>query len=387
MVQVVSGQAGIQTGAECTDHYVPFLVGKKVAVVANQSSLIGSTHLVDSLLSLGVDIKKIYSPEHGFRGVADAGKAVKNGVDPKTGLTVISLYGKNHKPSKESLSGIDLVIFDLQDVGARFFTYFSTMCYVMEACAESNVAVLILDRPNPNGYYIDGPILEPKYASFVGKHPIPIVHGLTAAEYARMANKEGWLAGGIQCELQWVLCRNYSHSSYYILPVKPSPNLTNSVAIRWYPTLALFEGIEMSIGRGTDFPFQVIGHPDFPDFGFSFKPEPRPGAASSPRFNGKLCHGIDLRNDTAFVYGNELQLDVLIFAYENYRNKAEFFNSFFLNLSGTSQLKDAIISGRSANEIREGWQDGLQRYQKMRAKYLLYEDSPIIVEKYGAKEE
>lgn len=375
----------IRVGAERTEEYLPLLAGKRVAAVANQSSLIGQVHLVDSLLSAGVQLVRIFSPEHGFRGTADAGEKVNASIDARTGLEIVSLYGSNYKPAADKLSDIDLVLFDLQDVGARFYTYFATMHHVMEACAQAGVTFMVLDRPNPNGGSIDGPILESAYKSIVGMHPVPLMHAMTAAEYAQMINGQGWLADEIQCPLQWVACSGYSHAESYELPVRPSPNLPNALSIAWYPTLGLFEGTVMSMGRGTDFPFQVVGHPVYPPTGFSFTPESRPGASKNPPYKDQLCNGIDLRTDSLFAPGSGIQLGLLIYVFNHFPEKDKFFNSFILKLCGTAQLRDAILSGKSEEAIRAQWQPGLVEFQAIRTKYLLYPDSQEIIERFGGK--
>lgn len=359
-------------GAERTDEYLPLLQGKQVAIVGNQTSMVGKTHLVDTLLRSGISVKKIFTPEHGFRGTADAGASVNNAIDHITGLPLISLYGKHKKPTTEDLQGIDIVVFDIQDVGARFYTYISTMHYVMEACAENKLEFLVLDRPNPNGFYVDGPVLKPTCTSFVGMHPVPIVHGMTIAEYAQMINGEQWLRNGVQCTLRVVTCKGYDHSVKYQLPVAPSPNLPNMQAIYLYPTLCLFEGTAMSVGRGTDFPFQVIGHPQFKDSSFVFVPESKTGA-SNPLYEFKKCFGIDYRT---YPTDSIHQLDISIwkYAYKNFGGQEAFFNRFFINLSGTPELQRSLELGLSEEKIRESWQQDLALFKKTRAKYLLYKD-------------
>ncbi|HEY8399691.1 MAG TPA: DUF1343 domain-containing protein, partial [Cytophagaceae bacterium] len=297
----------IITGAEQLEQYLSLLKNKNVALVVNQTSVVGKTHLVDTLLSLGIKVRKIFSPEHGFRGDADAGERVNNEIDAKTGLPIVSLYGNNKKPNKESLKDVDIVIFDIQDVGVRFFTYISTMHYIMEACAENNKKVLILDRPNPNGHYVDGPVLDLKHKSFVGMHPIPIVHGLTVGELAMMINGEKWLDSGRTCDLQVIKVKNYDHKKRYSLPVKPSPNLPNDLSIQLYPHLCLFEGTTLSVGRGTEFPFQVVGHPNKAYGTFQFTPKSIPGMAKSPLHENKVCYGIDLRSLSGEESGFQLK--------------------------------------------------------------------------------
>ncbi len=366
----------IKTGAAQTEKYIPLLQNKKIAIVANHSTIINGSHLVDSLLSLNIDIKKIFSPEHGFRGKADAGEYVKNYIDEKTGLPVISLYGSSKKPDLKDLEGIDLVVFDLQDVGVRFYTYISTMHFVMEACAEMNIEMLILDRPNPNGFYVDGPILDTIYKSFVGMRPVPIVHGMTVAEYAQMINGEGWLKDKMQCKLSIIPCANYTHDSLYELPVNPSPNLQNMLSVYLYPSLGFFEGTSLSVGRGTKFPFQVFGGPNLKNVEFTFIPGSINGASKYPKHRDKRCYGIDLRNIDIndLIAQKKINLEWILFGYQNVENQEEFFNSFFYNISGNNQLKEQIIQGKSAEEIRGSWQSDLEKFKKIRKKYLIYKD-------------
>lgn len=359
-------------GAERMSSYLPILQGKNVVIVGNQTSMVKNTHLVDTLLHSGISVKKIFTPEHGFRGTADAGASVANGIDTKTGLPIVSLYGKHKKPTVEDLQNIDIVVFDIQDVGARFYTYISTMHYVMEACAENNVDILVLDRPNPNGFYVDGPVLKTTCTSFVGMHTVPIVHGMTIAEYATMINGEKWLKNGISCKLQYVLCENYDHSTKYTIPIAPSPNLPNMQAIYLYPTLCLFEGTTLSVGRGTDFPFQVIGHPNYKNKDFYFVPESKTGA-SSPLYEFKKCYGVDYRHYPTDSI-NKLDISIWINAYKNYEGQDPFFNRFFINLSGTPELQRSLELGLSEEKIRESWQQDLNLFKKTRAKYLLYKD-------------
>jgi len=368
----------IVVGANQTALYLPILKGKRVGIVANQTSVIfkndkenTNTHVVDSLLALNLDIKKVFAPEHGFRGTADAGEVIKDGVDVKTNLPIVSLYGKNKKPSVAQLKDLDLVIFDIQDVGARFYTYISSLHYVMEACAEQHIPVLILDRPNPNGHYFDGPILEKAHKSFVGMHPIPTVHGMTIGEYAKMINGEKWLTNGVQCELQVIPVKNYNHNIAYSLPIKPSPNLPNDKSINLYPSLCFFEGTNVSAGRGTETQFQIFGSPFLSAeiFPFQFKPQPNHGA-KYPRYENKLCYGEDL---TAVENLKALNLNWLIKAYNNTENKSVFFTSFFTKLAGTKKLQQQIEAGLSAEEIKTTWTEGLEAFEKTRAKYLIYE--------------
>ncbi len=354
-------------GAERLTAYLPGLKGKRVAMVVNHTSTVGRTHLVDTLLANGIAVKKIFAPEHGFRGEADAGEHVSNSTDKKTGLPLISLYGSNKKPTAEQLADVDVVIFDIQDVGARFYTYISTMHYAMEACAENGKKLLVLDRPNPNGHYFDGPVLKPQFKSFVGMHPIPVVHGLTVGELARMINGEGWLTGGAKCELEVVQADGYTHRTKYIVPVRPSPNLPNEASIRLYPSICFFEAAPVSVGRGTPYPFQVVGGPDRSFGSFTFTPVSTPGAKNPP-LQGQQCYGLDLRSDTL----NSFTLRYVIDFYNKSSNKEKFYNSFFDKLAGTDALRKQIAAGLSEAEIRKTWQADLDAYRAMRKKYLLY---------------
>ena len=359
-------------GAERMGEFLPLLQGKRVAVVGNQTSMVGNTHLVDTLLKCGIQVKKILTPEHGFRGTADAGAKVADGVDNVTGLPLVSLYGSHKKPTKEDLADVDFVVFDIQDVGARFYTYISTMHYVMEACAENNVKFLVLDRPNPNGHYVDGPVLDMKYKSFVGMHPVPIVHGMTIAEYARMINGEKWLANGVQCDLQYVTCEGYDHTIWYSLPVAPSPNLSTDVAIALYPTLCLFEGTVMSVGRGTDKPFEMVGCPDFADTSFFFTPKSKQGA-SKPMYENQKCYGRNY-GSTSLYDVTSIRIGIWKDIYKNYTGTKPFFNSFFTKLAGTPELQKMLEEDKSEDEIRASWQNDLEAFRHVRQKYLLYKD-------------
>lgn len=359
--------------------YAPYIKGKNLGLVVNHTSTVGNKHLIDDLIHRDCEVKKIFAPEHGFRGKADAGEKVKNGVDTKTGLPIVSLYGKNKKPKPSDLEGLDLIIFDIQDVGARFYTYTSTMTYIMEACAENNIPLLILDRPNPNGHYVDGPILQPTQKSFIGLHPVPIVHGLTVAEYARMINGEGWLANGVQCELYHVECLNYNHSKFYKLPIAPSPNLPNMKSIYLYPSLCLFEGTTgVSVGRGTDQQFQVFGHPAAKG-GYSFVPVPKEGA-KHPKQQGKKCHGENLStlSDNHLQQETQLDLNFILNMYQQLpaADQTDFFrkDGFFNLLAGNKTLKEQIIAKKTAEAIRASWQKELEAYKQLRKKYLLYKD-------------
>jgi len=361
-------------GAYQIDQYKHLIEGKSIAIVANQTSMTGKTHLVDTLLSMGINVSSIFAPEHGFRDMADAGDRIADGKDAQTGVPIISLYGGQLKPTPENLKGIDVVIFDIQDVGVRFYTYGSTLHYVLEACAENNVECIVLDRPNPNGFYVDGSIADTAYRSFVGMHPIPVVHGMTIGEYARMLNGEGWLRNGVKCRLTVIKCKNYTHKTAYELPVKPSPNLPNQTSIYLYPSICFFEGTNISLGRGTPFPFQVYGSPKLPDTGFSFTPESVPGAKNPPLL-GVKCYGVDLRNAIAekIVPSPKLNLEWVINAYNAYPDKDNFFIPYFDVLASGPTLREQILKGMSAEEIRYSWKEGLEKFGKIRAKYMLYE--------------
>ncbi|NLO02163.1 MAG: DUF1343 domain-containing protein [Bacteroidales bacterium] len=366
----------IITGADQTDEYVPYLKGRNVAMAINNSSTIGNALSLDSLLSLGVNVKKVFTPEHGLRG-----DNVYDSIDSRTGLPAVSLFRGKHKPTKEDLEGIDMVIFDKQDVGTRFYTYLATLHYVMEACAENNVEVIVLDRPNPNDSYVDGPVLEERFKSFVGLNPVPIVHGMTFGEYAGMLNGEGWLANGVQCKLKVVTLLNYKHGKPYILPVKPSPNLNTQQSILLYPSLCWFEGTVISEGRGTCMPFQILGHPALKDkYDFNFTPVSIPAMSTNPKHLGETCYGLDLRNyDTdRFRKTGKLNLDWLLELYNAYPDKENFFRQgtdgsySFDRLVGNDQLRKQIIEGLTEKEIRNSWEPGLSEFKKIREKYLIY---------------
>lgn len=339
---------------------------KNIAVVGNQTSVIQNTHLVDTLLELGVKVKLVFSPEHGFRGVEDAGAHINNEIDQRTGLQIFSLHGENKKPSINQLKNIDIIIFDIQDVGARFYTYISTLHYVLEAASEQNIQVLVLDRPNPNGHYIDGPILEEKFKSFIGMHPIPIVHAMTIGEYAKMIIGEKWIEN--TCDLKVIEMVNYNRSEIYDLPIKPSPNLPNKRAVNLYPSLCLFERTTISIGRGTNYPFQHYGAP-FIKSSYSFSPKSGPGS-KYPKHENKICYGINLRYQKNIL--NSLNINWLIKCYDQSLDKEKFFTLNFDKLAGTDQLRKQITSGLSAEKIKESWQEGLTKFKKTRAKYLIY---------------
>ncbi|MBO6881203.1 DUF1343 domain-containing protein [Winogradskyella sp.] len=378
----------IVVGADQTEQYLPLLKGKRVGVVANQTSVIfkeiatsrkknetrndsSFVHLVDSLLDLDINIKKVFSPEHGFRGTADAGEKVKDGMDTKTGLPIFSLHGKHKKPTKEQLEDLDIVVFDIQDVGVRFYTYISTLHYVMEACAENNVPLLILDRPNPNGNYVGGPVLEKEHSSFLGMHPIPLVHGMTIGEYAQMINGEKWLSNGVTCDITVIEMENYNHDSFYSLPIRPSPNLPNDLSITLYPSLGLFEGTNINAGRGTEFQFQRYGAPflDKSHYEFSYTPKPNFGS-KYPKHKDDVCYGANLTNVNA---EREFTLKYVMDAYNHATDKSKVFNTAnFTKHAGTAKLQQQIEAGLSEAEIRATWKDDLDDYKEMRVKYLIY---------------
>ena len=372
-----ASETALRTGAECMERYLPLLEGKRVAVCGNQTSVVAKTHLVDTLLSRKVNIVKLFCPEHGFRGQAEAGATIASGKDPLTGLPVVSLYGKNKKPTAEQLQGVDVVLFDLQDVGCRFYTYISTLHYVMEAAAENGVKVIVLDRPNPNGFYVDGPVLEPAYKSFVGMHPVPVVYGMTIGEYARMINGEKWLANGVQCDLTVIKIEGYTHETRYVLPVAPSPNLQTAEAIYLYPSLCLFEGTNVSVGRGTDQPFEMYGAPGMLSGGYRFTPRAIPGVSENPPFKGQECRGYLLHDIAAENLNNpgRLNLSYLLTAYRDCADKASFFlkNNFFDKLAGTDQLRKQLLVGANEEEIRASWEPDLEKFRHIREQYLLYE--------------
>ena len=367
-----SCQKQITISAANVDAYIPLLKQKKVGIVAHQASVISSVkntiHLVDMLKKSGISIKKVFAPEHGFRGTADAGEKVENRIDSKTQLPIISLYGKNRKPNKEQLKGIEIIVFDLQDVGVRFYTYLSTLHNVMEACAENNIPLIVLDRPNPNAHYIDGPVLNLEHKSFVGMHPVPIVYGMTIGEYAQMINGEKWLANSIKCDLTVIPLQNYTHQTTYELKVRPSPNLPNKQSIALYPSLCLLEPTRVSIGRGTDLQFQVYGHPGFPKTEFSYIPKSNFGS-KNPKHKGQICYGENL---TTVNPPSRIELKWLLNAYSNFSEKDSFFLKGFERISGVSNLKNQLIEGASEKTIRDSWTDGLNEFKKTRIKYLLY---------------
>ena len=366
------GQHKIIPAAEQIATYAPLIKGKNVGLVAHKASILidkGKTiHLVDKLSSSDIALKKIYAPEHGFRGNADDGEKIKNTVDQKTGLPILSLYGKQRKPSSEMLSQIEVMLFDLQDVGARFYTYLSTLHYVMEACAENNIPLIVLDRPNPNAHYVDGPVLDMAHKTFVGMHPVPIVYGMTIGEYAQMINGEGWLENGLKVDLTVIPIKNYTHKTPYRLPVRPSPNLPNAQSVALYPSLCLLEPTIISIGRGTNTQFQIYGHPDFKELDFSFTPQPNFNY-KNPKLKGQLCYGIDLQT---IVPPKKIELKWLLDAYDRSPNKSSFFLKGFTRIAGNTLLQKQIEAGLGETEIRASWEDGLKKFNKIRAKYLIY---------------
>lgn len=366
-------QKEIQVGARQTAKYFPMLKDKRIGMVVNQTSVIEDMSTVDSLLHAGLAVKTIFSPEHGFRGDADAGAQVKDGKDIQTGLPIISLYGKNKKPTAAQFADLDYIIFDIQDVGARFYTYISTLHYVMQTCAESGTKLIVLDRPNPNGHYIDGPILEQAHSSFVGLHAIPIVHGMTVGEYAQMLNGLSWLGDKLTCDLTVIPCLHYTHSTPYTLPIKPSPNLPNNRSIYLYPSLCLFEGTTVSVGRGTDKQFQIMGHPESTIGEDSFTPVPMPGA-THPKHKDQACRGYDLSamDLTEAHQARGINLDYLIQFYQDAKDKEAFFIPFFTKLAGTKTLQLQIEQGMSAAEIKATWQEGLRKFEAQRNPFLLY---------------
>lgn len=380
--------AGISPGIEQFEAYRSRLAGKKVGIVANQTSVVrpeqgnypnvlkaadGYVHSVDFLRSRGIQLTCIFCPEHGFRGEADAGEKVGDYRDEATELPVISLYGKKKKPLPDDLKEVEVMVFDIQDVGVRFYTYISSLHYVMEACAENGIPLIVMDRPNPNAFYTDGPLLDMQYRSFVGMHPVPVVYGMTIGEYARMINGEGWLKEGIRCELTVVPCREWTRDMIYELPRKPSPNLPDRVSVMLYPSVCFFEGTVVSEGRGTYTPFQVFGHPCLNNMDYVFTPQSIPGMSKSPKCLGEKCFGIDLRGKYEEVReGKRLRIDWLVLAYQNYAGKESFFTPFFEKLAGTSRLRKDIEAGKSEAEIRHSWQAGLDRFEQVRKKYLLY---------------
>ena len=373
---VFKTSSDLQVGAERMDEYLPLILGKTIAVVANHTSMIKQTHLVDSLISLRVKIKCVFAPEHGFRGNFSYGQHIASQVDEGTGLFIVSLYGKNMKPTQQVLKDVDVVLFDIQDVGARFFTYISTLQKVMEACAEQNKTLIVLDRPNPNGFYIDGPVLEKSHSSFVGMNQVPVVYGLTIGEYALMLNGERWLANQVQCQLSVIKIKNYDHNDLYQLPIRPSPNLPDMTSVYLYPSLCFFEGTRVSIGRGTDKPFKMIGYPGFRDGDVQFTPKSLPGIADHPVYEDTLCNGLDVEEFGKLYALNfkSIYLFWLKEMHDTYPDKENFFNSFFEKLAGNDQLRKQISDGKNEADIRKSWQNDLNKYKIIRKKYLLYND-------------
>jgi len=365
----------ITPGAVQLERYLLLLQNKKIAIVVNHSSVIGKRHLLDVLLEHGIKVQKIFVPEHGFRGKADAGAHIKNSKDRSTGIPIVSLYGKHKKPTKADLKGIDLILFDIQDVGVRFYTYLSTLHYVMEAGAEQKIPLVVLDRPNPNGHYVDGPVLKKRFRSFVGLDPVPVVYGMSIGEYAAMLNGERWLKHGVQVKLTVIPLLHYRHDSFYSLAVKPSPNLPNDRAVALYPSLAFFEGTRISAGRGTGNPFQLYGAPGYADKRFTFVPRARAGA-KYPKYKGKRCYGVDLsKRSMQSIRGEKhLNLSYLLDAYAHYGDKKDFFlkNRFFDRLAGTDVLRKEVEKGVSEKEIRKSWKKDLEKFREIRRKYLLY---------------
>ena len=365
----VFGQSRILTASEQIEEYLPIIRGKKIGMVVNQTSLVGNTHLVDTLVSLGIDIKRIFAPEHGFRGDIDRGAKVRNTRDKNSGAPIVSLYGKNYKPTSRQVQDLDYMIYDIQDVGVRCFTYTSTLHYVMEACAENNVKLLIFDRPNPNGHYVDGPVMEKEFQSYVGKHPIPLVYGMTIGELGTMINGERWLKGGVKCDMEVITLKEYTHQSTYELPIRPSPNLPDKQSVALYPTLVWFEGTPVSVGRGTFEPFQVVGYPD-PKYGaFSFIPKSIEGMQNNPVHEGLKCYGLDLR---AITPPNRIELEYLVKFYSLAGSPKDYFSPIFNLLVGTDEVKEMIEAGKTAEEIRSSWQPELDNFKLLRSNYLLY---------------
>lgn len=368
-------QTRVIPGDEQTSEYFPILKNKRIALFSNHTGMIGDKHLLDILLENEFNVVAIFSPEHGFRGNADAGERVSSATDPQTGVPILSLYdGKEKRPGKASMQKFDILVMDIQDVGLRFYTYYITMCRLMDACAEHGKQVLLLDRPNPNGHYVDGPLLDMKYKSGVGWLPIPIVHGMTLGELALMVNGEGWLPGSRQCDLSVIKCRNYTHRTMYRLPIAPSPNLPDMKSVYLYPSTCYFEATPVSLGRGTDLPFQVYGHPDMTGYNYSFTPRSVPGAKNPPLL-GKLCHGVNLSNlSDEEIRQRGIDLSYVIDAYRNLKMGDRFFSSFFELLTGTDYVRQMIKEGKSADEIKARWKDDVENFKVQRKPYLLYEE-------------
>ncbi|MBN2730252.1 MAG: DUF1343 domain-containing protein [Bacteroidales bacterium] len=371
------GDSTVLTGAERCDAYFPLLEGKRIALVVNHTSMIGNIHLADSLFKAGFNIVKIFAPEHGFRGDHSDGDLINNEKDEKTGASIVSLFGSKFKPTAQDLSDVDIVLFDIQDVGVRFYTFISTMHYVMEACAENNKKFLVLDRPNPNGHYVDGPMLDLKYRSFIGMHPIPLVHGLTVGELAMMINGEKWLSNEIQCDLEVIQCKNYNHSCLYQLPIMPSPNLVSMDAVYLYPSLGLLEGTVVSVGRGTHQAFEIFGHPLLKNTDIEFTPQSIKGMSENPKFLGKKCYGFNVKAfATEYIkYNSSIYLFWLLELYKELSPQTEFWRKdVFDKLAGSDKLRTQIEEDLNVEEITSSWLFDLQEYKRMRKKYLLYPD-------------
>lgn len=366
----------IEVGAAQLKEYLPLLEGKRVAMMVNQTSMIGNAHVVDTLLMWGVNIVKIFAPEHGFRGDHSAGAHVNSTTDKKTGLPIVSLYGSSRKPSADMVNGLDVILFDIQDVGVRFYTYISSMHYLMESCSENDIEMMVLDRPNPNGHYVDGPVLDIKYKSFIGMHPVPLVHGMTVGEFATMINGENWLSNGKPCKLTVIKCKNYTHDSLYQLPVRPSPNLPTMESIYLYPSLGLFEGTNVSVGRGTDHPFELLGRPQQKTGSYSFTPTPIPGVADHPKHEGVECFGMILTDSakTVSLVRKRINLEWMKYFYSTNSDgdNGDYFKIFFTKLAGNTTLQKQIENGTPTSEIYESWQPGIDAFKTTRAKYLLY---------------
>jgi uncharacterized protein YbbC (DUF1343 family) len=370
---VIKQYSSVTLGAQQFEKYLPLLKNKRVGIVTNISGVINSTSIVDTLIKLNVNVKKIFGPEHGFRGTTEAGEKVSSNIDSKTGLPIVSLYGNNKKPTKEQLQDIDVLVYDIQDIGVRFYTYISTMCYAMEACAENKKEFIVLDRPNPNGFYIDGPVLKPEFSGFLGLHAVPIVYGMTCGEYAKMANGEGWLKNKVKCKLTVIPLKNYDRKASYALPVKPSPNIPDLDAILLYPSLGLFEGTIISLGRGTDFPFLVLGHPKYRDTTFYFIPR-ETALSKTPKYLNEKCFGFDLRKEPYLkAHPRKINLDWIKKLYSNINDPA-FFDKNFNYHSGNTELQEQLKKMVSDQEIRKSWQKDIENFKKIRSKYLLYAD-------------
>ena len=365
----------VRNGIERYDTYRDLLKGKKVGVVMNHTARVGEQHGVDFLREQGVNVIRVFAPEHGFRGTADAGETIKNDTDVATGLSIVSLYGKNKKPQPVDLKGVEVMVFDIQDVGVRFYTYLSTLHYVMEACAEQGIPFVLMDRPNPNVFYVDGPVLEKECVSFVGMHPVPVVYGMTIGEYARMINGEGWLKGQVKCDLTVVPCEGWNRDQPIVLPYAPSPNLPDSVSVMLYPSTCFFEGTAINEGRGTLRPFQVFGHPSLKGMPYSYVPKPIKGMSMTPKCAGQTCYGMDLKDEYRVILEmKRLNLAWLLLAYQKYEGKEPFFNALFDKLVGNTRVKQQIKEGKTEDEIRAGWQDDVAKFMDVRKKYLIYEE-------------